>query len=250
MAQKVIEFDDVTFRYGKHLALDKISFSIKRKDFVAIIGPNGGGKTTLIKLIFGFLKPAKGSIKVFGKENPRGDMKKIGYLSQNATSFDHNFPASAYEVASMGRFAKKGVMKQLSKNDHAIIEKSLKAVNMLEMCDKKIGDLSGGQQQRIFIARALAAEPEILILDEPLSGVDLDHQQKFYDLLKDLNKKLGLTIVIILHDVKIISKSLTKLICVNVNITVHDVTKGIKDEYLVCAYPAGVDFVRKNIENR
>ena len=244
MVQKIIEFDGVSFSYGNQLVVDNASFSIDKKDFFGIIGPNGGGKTTLINLVFGFLKPDKGKIRLFGKDAIRsGELKRIGYLSQNATIFDHNFPATVFEVASMGRFAKTGLMKQLSKKDRASVEKSLKAVDMLDLRSKKIGDLSGGQQQRVFIARALAAEPEILILDEPLSGVDMESQHKFYDMLRRLNKKMGLTIILVSHDVNMVSKSLTKIACVNSRVTVHDVSKGISEADLICAYPEGLAVV-------
>ncbi|MFH2021059.1 MAG: metal ABC transporter ATP-binding protein [archaeon] len=244
MKTSLVEFKNVSFSYGAQPVLHNVNFSISKKDFFGIIGPNGGGKTTLIKLVLGFLKPNTGHIKLFGKQ--AGDAKelhRIGYVSQAATNFDHSFPATAFEVASMGRFAKVGVMKQLAKQDYSAIEKALADVDMLKLRNKKIGGLSGGQQQRVFIARALAAEPEILILDEPLTGVDMESQHKFYDLLKDLNKEKGLTIILVSHDVGMITKSLTKIACVNVNVTVHDVSKGIKSTDLSCAYPAGFEMV-------
>ena len=244
MSLKVIEFDKVSFSYGGQSVLNKVTFSIHKNDFFGIIGPNGGGKTTLIKLFLGFLKPDSGKIKLFGKEKIGIDeLRRIGYVPQRATNFDQNFPATVFEVASMGRFAKAGLTKQISKNDYSVVEKSLDAVSMLKFRNRRIGDLSGGQQQRVFIARALAAEPEILVLDEPLAGVDMESQHQFYELLKHLNKDLGLTIILVSHDVGMISKNVTKLACVNVNAAIHDLSKGISEADLACAYPTNLNLV-------
>jgi zinc transport system ATP-binding protein len=244
MNTNAIEFNKVSFSYGKQLTLSNVNLSITKKDFFGIIGPNGGGKTTLIKLLLGFIMPDSGKIRLFGEEiGNNKDLYRIGYVSQKATSFDYNFPATVFEVASMGRFAKRGILKQLSAEDYSIVEKALTDVNMLKLRNKRIGDLSGGQQQRVFIARALAAEPEILILDEPLTGVDLESQHKFYDLLKYLNKEKGLTIILVSHDVGMITKLVTKIACVNVHVTVHDISKGIDHLGLACDYPEGFEKV-------
>ena len=244
MSKNLIDFKNVSFSYGKQQVLDKVTFSVKKNDFIGLIGPNGGGKTTIIKLILGFLKPNHGEIKVFGKiAGNTTELHKIGYVPQTATNFDHNFPATVFEVVSMGRFAKTGIMKQLSKQDYAIVEKALNSVDMLKMRNKRIGDLSGGQQQRVFIARALATEPEILILDEPSAGLDMESQHKFYDLLKKLHDDKELTIILVSHDVEMVSKNITKLACVNLFVTIHDASKGISEAALTCAYPAGFNLV-------
>jgi zinc transport system ATP-binding protein len=244
MDSKVIEFDNVSFRYGTQLVLDKVSFEISEKDFFGIIGPNGGGKTTLIKLILGFLMPDSGRILIYGKKPGNAkELQRIGYVPQLASNFDQNFPATVFEVASTGRFSRIGLMKQPTKKDQMVVEKALATVEMADLRDKRIGDLSGGQKQRVFIARALAAEPEILILDEPFTGVDMDSQHRFYDLLKHLNKEMGLTIILVSHDVSMVTKSLTKLACVNVNVTVHDTSNGISKADLTCAYPKDLNIV-------
>jgi len=235
--QKIIEFNNVSFSYTIQPVLSKASFSINKNDFVGIIGPNGGGKTTIINLIFGFLKPNTGEIKVFGEATGiQKNLKRIGYVPQKATNFDQNFPATVFEVVSMGRFAKTNLTKQLTDEDKKIVKKALTEVGMLETSNKRIGDLSGGQQQRVFIARALASEPEVLILDEPFSGVDMDSQQKFYQLLKKLHEKKGLTILLVSHDIGMVSKQVTKLACVNLYVTIHDTSKGIHKKELTCSY--------------
>jgi zinc transport system ATP-binding protein len=233
----VIDFKNVSFSYGAQKVLKDVTFTVSDNDFFGIIGPNGGGKTTLIKMILGFLEPGSGKILLFGKGRSAKELRKIGYVAQRATNFDQNFPATVFEVASMGRFARAGLMKQLSKHDKSIVEKSLDAIGMLDFRNKLIGDLSGGQQQRVFIARALAAEPEILILDEPLAGVDMESQHRFYEMLKDLHARLKLAIILVSHDVSMISKSVTKLACVNINVAVHDISGGIATAGLACAYP-------------
>lgn len=244
MADTLLELKNVSFAYEDKLAIDGATFSVKRGDFVGMIGPNGSGKTTLVKLILGLLKPSSGSIKLFGKDiSDFNDWRHVGYVPQKATNFDQNFPATVFEVASMGRFAKAGLTKRLSKTDYGAVEKALELVGMLPLRGRRIGELSGGQQQRVFIARALAAEPELLILDEPTVGVDAEAQHAFYSLLKRLNKELGLALVLVSHDIGLVSKNVNKLACVNVAVTFHDISHGFKDAELHCAYPAGMAFV-------
>jgi len=242
MTENIIELQDLSFRYGKQLVIDKATFSIMKGDFIGMIGPNGAGKSTLVKLMLGLLKPTDGSIKLFGKDvRDFNEWHRIGYVPQKATNFDQNFPATVFEVASMGRFSKVGAGKWLSKADYAIVEKALEDVGMLGLAESRIGELSGGQQQRVFIARALASEPDLLILDEPAVGVDQDAQHDFYLLLGDLNRKRGTTLILISHDIGVVAKNASRLACVNVSVTMHDTAKGI-DDALLCSY--GSDFQR------
>lgn len=241
MASKVIEFDNVSFGYADHPVLSKATFSINKGDFFVLMGPNGGGKTTIVKLILGLLGPDAGHVRLFSMEaGGNKELQKVGYVPQKVSNFDQNFPATVFEAASMGRFAKIGILHRVSKDDYAAVEKALDDVGMLGMRDKRIGDLSGGQQQRVFIARALAAEPEILILDEPVAGVDAESQRRFYDLLKRLNKERGMTLVLVSHDAGQITRmsgSVTKLACVNVSVNMHDVSHGIGSADLACSFP-------------
>ncbi|MFA5108497.1 MAG: metal ABC transporter ATP-binding protein [Candidatus Micrarchaeia archaeon] len=230
MHEKIVEFENVTFSYAKHPAIKKASFSIEKGEFVGMIGPNGAGKTTIVKLMLGLIKPDFGTIKIFSKKmNEFGDWGKIGYVPQKATNFNQNFPASVFEVASMGRIQKAGLGKGLSKGDNDIVENALETAGILDLKDNRIGDLSGGQQQRVFIARALCAQPDLLILDEPTVGVDQKAQHEFYRLLEQLNKK-GMTLVLISHDVGVVAKNAGKIMCVNTGVTVHSTTRGICKE--------------------
>jgi len=236
MAEKILEFRNVSFSYGRQPAVDKATFSIEKGDFVGMIGPNGAGKTTVVKLMLGLLQPDSGSIKVFGSEISQfHDWQKVGYVPQKATNFDQNFPASVFEVASMGRVSKAGLTRQLSKEDNEAVERALGVAGISNLRNNRIGDLSGGQQQRVFIARALASEPELLILDEPTVGVDQKAQHDFYVLLGRLNRERGMTLVLISHDVGVVAKNAGKIACVNVKVTMHDASKGI-DDALLCAY--------------
>jgi len=241
MREPFVEFENVSFSYGAQPAIKNASFKIEKGEFVGMIGPNGAGKTTIIKLALGLIRPDSGIIRLFGKDiSEFKDWRKIGYVPQKATNFDQNFPASVFEVVSMGRFAKVGLFKGLSKTDYAAIDKALKLAGVSNLRDRRIGDLSGGQQQRVFIARALAAEPEFLILDEPTVGIDSGAQHEFYLLLGKLNRS-GITLVLVSHDTGVVAKNASRIACVNVAVTMHDASKGI-DKALLCAY--GGDYGR------
>ncbi|MCK5629080.1 MAG: metal ABC transporter ATP-binding protein [Nanoarchaeota archaeon] len=224
----ILSIKNLTFNYGAEKILDNVSFSIQRKDFLGIIGPNGSGKTTLLKLILGLLPVQKGSIKLLGQDIKKfNQWSKIGYVQQKAASFDPYFPASVKEVVSMGLIAGKRFPKLMTKQDDAIIDKCLKIVNMQKYENRKIGELSGGQQQRVFIARALTANPEMLILDEPTTGVDQETQSRFYKLLENLNKEENITVILISHDIGTITHYVTKVACLNQKLVFH----GTHDEF-------------------
>lgn len=221
--KNIIEVKDVSFSYGDTVVLKNISLTIHEGDYLGVIGPNGSGKSTLLKLMVGLLKPTSGEIKLFGQNlNNFKDWHKLGYVSQKAVNFDFLFPATVKEVVEMGRYGSKGLFKNLNKKDDEIVERSLNQVEMWNFKDRLIGDLSGGQQQRVFIARALAAEPEVIFLDEPTVGVDAKTQEQFYALLKKLNRELNLTLVMISHDLEVMTKETTELACVNQNLVYHD----------------------------
>lgn len=234
----LISLENVSFKYENTLVLSKVNFEIKKGDYVTFIGPNGGGKTTLLKLILGFIKPFEGEIKV------NIEKKKIGYVPQKAVNFDQNFPATVSEVVAMGRIANKGLIKMLNKDDYDKIESALKFVEMWDKREEKIGELSGGQQQRVFIARALCSEPEILILDEPTTGIDSNSRNNFYTLLKELNKK-GITLILVSHDVSAVVKDITRIICINQTVNCHNDINELnkKENKFLCAYPHNIKFV-------
>lgn len=216
--EKVIKIDNLGFAYNGNYILEDVNFSIDRKDFLGIIGPNGGGKTTLLKIILGFLKPQKGQIKVMGSQPGKSNFK-IGYVPQfNQT--DKQFPIKAYDVVSMGLCDAKSFMPWKRKNDNEKILSTMDFLKISDIADKTFGELSGGQQQRCLIARALINEPELLILDEPTASVDSTIEVDIYKLLKELNNKM--TILLVSHDVGFISSYINKIACVNKGISIHD----------------------------
>jgi zinc transport system ATP-binding protein len=216
MGEKIIEIANVSLKRDSVNIIENINLSIERGDFLGVIGPNGAGKTTLLKIMLGLLRPTSGTVMLFGEDIYRfKDWHRIGYIPQHALNFDANFPISALEVVSMGRFAKKGLFKKLGKEDMQAIDEALEIVGMKEYKNRKVGELSGGQQQRVFIARALASEPELLILDEPTVGVDIMVQREFYDFLERLNKEKKITLVLATHDIGNITSRVRKLACIN-----------------------------------
>lgn len=218
----LIDVEDVSFRYGSTIVLSRVKFDINSGDFLAIIGPNGSGKTTLIKIILGLLKPSLGVIRIMGKPVEEfTDWRKIGYVPQNATNIDPFFPVSVKEVVAMGLLSSKKFPRLTKKEEALRIEKALSQVGMKSLKDWRIGRLSGGQQQRVFIARAIVNQPNILILDEPTTGVDSETQEHFYDLLDNLNEKEKITIVLITHEIGIVNKHVKQVACLNQSLVYH-----------------------------
>lgn len=241
----IIEFKRVSFGYTAEYILKDVSMVIHEGDYIGIIGPNGGGKTTFLKILVGLLEPQHGEVFIFGKS--RQEFKKrslIGYVPQKAAYFDQNFPATVMEVVLMGRSAKKGLLKFLDTEDTIKAREALRKVGMDDFADRLIGELSGGQQQRVLIARALALDPRVLVLDEPTVGVDVRHQEQFYKLLKELNQQLGLTLLLVSHDIDVVANEVTELACINQTLVYHgEPEKFIKEDYIKNLYGKETKFV-------
>jgi zinc transport system ATP-binding protein len=212
-----IEVEGVDFSYdGKHDVLSSITLGIHLGDYIGLIGPNGAGKTTLLKIMLGLLVPNKGTVRLFGEAiEDFKDWYKIGYVPQKTTNFDANFPVTVSEVVLMGRYGKRKLFHRMTSEDRRIAEKALQEVDMLAFADRLVGDLSGGQQQRVFIARALASEPEVIFMDEPTSGIDRDSEDGLYDLLRKLNRDLGLTLVLVSHDITRVTEEAMHIACID-----------------------------------
>jgi len=233
-SQNIVEVKNVSFFYGEIKVLENVNLNIHKGDYLGVVGANGSGKTTLLKIILGLLEISEGSVKFFGQDIKNfKDRAKIGYVPQKATYFDAKFPATVHEVVLMGRFAKKGLMRRITKEDHEESKHALELVGLSELHNRLIGELSGGQQQRIIIARALASEPKILFLDEPTAGVDKTAKNEFYNLLKNLNERLDLTIVLITHDLEGIKRGPVHIACLDRTIHFYD----SPEEYLKNAKP-------------
>lgn len=216
----VIDVDNLSFAYEKELILENINLQIEEKDFLAIIGPNGGGKSTLLKLMLGILTPQKGTIRILGKA-PRKNLSHIGYVPQN-TNINTDFPIKVIEVVMMGHIGDKRPLFGYGKAERACAMGALTQVGMEKYADSRIGELSGGQRQRVMIARALCAHPQILFLDEPTSSIDKEGQRDIYELLRVLNKEI--TIIVISHDISVILEYANKAAHVNKQLSYHDIS--------------------------
>ena len=213
----IIRIRNLNFSYDKQVVLDDINLDYSSDEFLAIIGPNGGGKSTLLKLILGLLKPQSGEIKLFGKE-PSEVSKFIGYVPQNFLS-NQSFPMMVLEVVLMGLIDKK-IFGFYSKDEKALALSALEKVGMREFANARIGELSGGQRQRVYIARALCANAKVLILDEPTASIDTKGQAEIYEILKGINAN-GVGIVLVSHDLNIVLNYATKIAYVSKNLHIH-----------------------------
>jgi zinc transport system ATP-binding protein len=233
----VISFSKVSFSYGTNVIFDKATFDICERDFAAIVGPNGGGKTTLLKLLLGLLKPLEGSIQIFGK--PAGTVNNlIGYVSQ-FSDHDSSFPVSVLDVVLMGRLS--NGFCHYSLNDYEIARSSLTKVGMDTYEKRHFFKLSGGQRQRVLIARALACDPKVLLLDEATSNLDIESEESLYDLLTELNEKL--TVVMVSHDLGFVSRKVKSVICVRDGIQIHP-TSELTGELVSEMYGANLRLIR------
>jgi zinc transport system ATP-binding protein len=233
-----IELDGVNYSYNDHPVLEYISFVINEGEYLGIIGPNGGGKTTLLRIMLGLLKPSSGKVKIFGQEihNFR-DRYKLGYVPQRAAHEEFYFPASVEEVVRSGRTAKIGLFKRFHREDRKAVKQAMDIAGVLELKDRLIGELSGGERQRVFIARALAGGPGVLILDEPVVGVDIASKDRFYSFLKHLNKEKKITIIFVSHDVGAIAHEVNDVLCLNRRLICHGSPKDyIKEDFLEQVY--------------
>lgn len=210
----IIEVDDLGFSYGNEPVFSKIGFSVYKGDFAAIIGANGAGKSTLLRLILGELVPNAGSVRLFGQDSRRfRNWPKIGYVPQAGQHSNANFPATAEEIVRANLFSQIGLLRFPGKEHRDKVQRALELVGMEGYAKRMIGELSGGQQQRIMLARVLAGDPEIMILDEPTTGVDAQTVQSLYELLARLNQENGLTIVMVTHDIGRAAKYVSRILC-------------------------------------
>jgi len=239
MADKeVVKLEDVWVHYDSVPVLEGVSLSIAQDDFLGIIGPNGGGKTTLLKVILGLISPSHGMVSVLGKP-PKMSRDKVGYVPQ-LNLFDRDFPINVWDVVLMGRYSKTGLFRRYSDKDKRIAQNVLETVGMLDYADRQIGKLSGGEQQRVFIARALASEPKLLLLDEPTASVDPAMQTEFYELLAQLKQQMA--IVLVSHDVSAISIYVEKIACLNQELYYHG-SKELEAKVLEATYKCPIHMI-------
>jgi len=245
MDNHIIEVNNLRYSVNGATVLEDISFQVKEGEYLGIIGPNGGGKTTLLKLILGLIKPNHGTIRVMGHNiQTLKDKSMIGYVPQRAAQVEFSFPATVTEVVQSGRTARLGVLNHLSRTDKEAIQKAMEIADVYSLKNKLIQNLSGGERQRVFIARALAGEPKVIFLDEPTSGVDVASQDKFYKFLSSLNKDLGLTVVFVSHDLDAVANEVSSVLCLNKRLVCHGPPRDyIKTEFLKKLYGGEIKLI-------
>jgi zinc transport system ATP-binding protein len=215
-AEVIVDCRNLSFGYTRSLVLENVSFQIHRDESLCVIGPNGGGKSTLLKLILGLIEPSRGSLEILGK-SPRKAQLSMGYVPQ-AMRFDPSFPISALDIVLMGRLNQL-TFGRFSKSCREVAHAALEEVGMGEYANRPFSDLSGGERQRVLIARALACEPELLILDEPTANIDLSIEAQLIETLVKLRKKM--TIVMVTHDLDLVSSLGDSVLCVNHRVHRH-----------------------------
>lgn len=229
---EVITIRNLFAGYDGFPVLEDITLFVQERDFIGLIGPNGAGKTTLFRVLLGMLPPTSGEVRILGKR-PEQARDQIGYVPQ-IVQFDSEFPISVWDVVQMGRLGAGNLLQRMSARDREIIEESLRKLDLWDLRKKTIGKLSVGQRQRCYIARALATEPKILLLDEPTESVDPQIHTKIYELLRELNERI--TIIIISHDLGVISTYVKTIGCLNRTLHYHgtDITPEVLEEVYQC----------------
>jgi zinc transport system ATP-binding protein len=238
MGESVLEVTDLTVKYGDVVALEGVSFSVAKGDVVGIVGPNGGGKSTLLKAILGSVPITSGRISLFGQDSSKfHSFERIGYVSQNAIQFDPIFPATVREIVSLGCMGRKRLGRRLSRAEKESVSKALEIVDLHKLADRQISHLSGGQKQRIFLAKALVRKPELLILDEATAGLDICIQDRFIQLVNKLRKEAEVTVMTVSHDLSGVLCQANRLAVVNRKIYYQDIgpgtdpNKALRDAY-------------------
>lgn len=241
----IITLSKISAGYQSTLAIEDINLVVNELDFIGLIGPNGGGKTTLIKVLLGLITPQSGEITIFDRSVNEG-RKYIGYVPQ-LLEFDREFPIRVEDVVKMGRLGKRRLLQPYNAKDKEIVTRSLAQVGLLELRSRSIGQLSGGERQRVYLARALASEPQILLLDEPTANVDTKVQNSIYELLKQLNEFM--TIILISHDLSAISTYVKTVGCLNRRLFYHH-DRLITAEMIEQTYQCPIELIAHGIPHR
>jgi zinc transport system ATP-binding protein len=244
--QQIITIKNLSFAYQReNKILENIDLEVFRSDFLGIIGPNGGGKTTLLKIILGLLKQDKGTVSVFSKK-PQKARDLIGYVPQ-FLEIDLDCPVSVLDIVLMGILSRKKIFQKYNDQDFKLAEEALKFVDLYNLKNKQIGELSGGQRQRVYIARALIRKPKLLILDEPTASIDEKSERDFWELLKEINRNTA--IIIVSHDIGVIFKNVNKIACLNKQLYCHDADE-MTQEILDKTYKCDIELLGHGLPHR
>ena len=243
--KEVVSIQNLWAGYDDEVVLEDINLSVKALDYIGLIGPNGGGKTTLLKVLLGLIQPYQGEVRIMGKSVLEG-RQHIGYVPQSV-EFDRSFPIRVFDVVQMGRLGKKKLLHRFTKEDDQAVLEALENVDLMDQKDHPIGELSGGQRQRVFIARALASQPSILLLDEPMASVDPHVSINIFELLREINKTM--TIILISHNMDAISSYVKTIGCVSRKLFYH-AEKAITAEMLEDAYQCPIDLIAHGMPHR
>ncbi|MFW6286792.1 MAG: metal ABC transporter ATP-binding protein [Candidatus Sumerlaeota bacterium] len=227
-----VEFEDVSFAYESMPIIENATFALNENEAVSIVGPNGGGKTTLLRLILGQVQPSRGAVRLFGRP-PSQSRSRIGYMPQHI-DLDPQFPVTVLDVVLMGRLGKH-LFGPYKRKDHEMARQAMDEMDIGHLADAPLADLSGGQRQRVLIARALACDPKILLLDEPTSSVDASVEARLHDTLLELRERM--TVIMVSHDLGFVSSLVERVLCVNRNVKIHNAGH-IDDEIIEELYGA------------
>ncbi len=239
MTEPLLQVRGLTFGYGRELVLDHVDLDINPRDFLAVIGPNGGGKTTLIKAILGLLRPWSGEVI---SRIPRGHM---GYVPQFST-FDRSFPLRVRDVVLMGKLGRRGLLRRYTREDRDDVERILERLKLVDVARSHVAEVSGGQLQRVLIARALAGEPAILFLDEPTASIDAESREVLREILEELNQRIP--VVVVTHDVTSISPMVQRIACINRRLFYHG--PELDQDVLEEVYGCPVELVAHGVPHR
>jgi len=240
-----IRVENLEVKRGGAVVIEKANFSIERGDFVGIVGPNGGGKTTLVQAMLGLLPRSKGEIWMYGvRLHEFRDWEKVGYISQDATNFDDKFPLTVRELVGIGLVSGKNTGRPLRAADWKRVDEELSFMGIADVAAKRVGELSGGQRQRVVVARALVRKPDLLVLDEPERGMDATALERFYGKLSELHRERGVTVMVVSHDLSTVFCQMSRVLCVNKVVysscvdghTEEDVLKKVYGEHFNIVY--------------
>ena len=236
--QTIVTFKDVSFAYDNHQVLNDVNLELTERDFVSIVGPNGSGKTTILKLILGLLQPQKGTIKVLDKL-PEHACSRVGYVPQHS-QVDPHFPVNVTDVVLMGRLGQARFLGPFRSSDHQLAQKTIKQMDLEDLKTRSFSTLSGGQRQRVLIARALAGEPQLLLLDEPTSNLDLAAEIQLHQYLDRISRQT--TVVIVSHDIGFVTEYVRTVVCVTHQVQIHH-THDMTGDFIQKMYGAEIKLV-------